>query len=476
MDGSTRLDPLATKWLVSDRVLVEAGRELEPLAIGVDGSEIVALAEPEVVRRAAPDGLLDFGSRPLAPTFVNGHVHLAMAPLRGIASVQRRLGDLVADVFFQIERHLTEADVFVFSKLGAYESLLAGVGEVWDHYYFGEAVARALLEVGLTGVVAPTLQDEGGPFSDRVDEEFAAALCIHENPRYGRAGIRAALGPHATDTVSDRLFRRVAETASSLRLPVHLHLAQSEHEMEVGQRRGGVAARALGFLQGCSVLAAHGIYLSRKEIETLVEAQWVLGFCPLSQVQFGTLGPARPWLEAGGALTIGTDCVASNDALSVQRELPWLGAQNSLWAGFSEPKQRLLQTGDASWVRGAEVNRVEMARDLPIEANELLRVGFGGGLVGLGARARGTIALKAPANFQVLDPDAPELYPGDDLSRRLAYGDTAPAIHALVVGGKLVGEPGHFRQSLVTSPAYKETLAEARRRRSELFERAGLKA
>src|SRR5688572_23606306 len=95
--------------------------------------------------RGASPPVHDFGGRPVVPAFVNGHAHLGMAPLRGITSRRARAGDVVKDVFFRIEEHLTPSDVLAFTRLAGFECLLAGVAEVWDHYYYGEAIAQALL-------------------------------------------------------------------------------------------------------------------------------------------------------------------------------------------------------------------------------------------------------------------------------------------------------------------------------------------
>src|SRR5690606_37224016 len=118
-------------------------------------------------------------------------------------------------------------DVRAFARLGAYESLLSGVTEVWDHYYFAEQVAEALVEVGLSGVVAPTLQDLSGPWAHRSLEELESTLTIAHSAKFAAAGVRAALGPHATDTVSDGLLRRVGQLALQENLWVHLHAAQT---------------------------------------------------------------------------------------------------------------------------------------------------------------------------------------------------------------------------------------------------------
>src|SRR5690606_5720680 len=175
-----------------------------PAAVGITGAYISEVLGAEDLRRgqrwehalALGEEIIDVGGNPLAPSFVNGHTHLGLAPLRGITSLARRKKNVVSETFFLAERHLLPADVRVFTRLGALESLLSGVGEVWDHYYFGKEVAEALVEAGLTGTVAPTLQELSGPGNGRADEEFEATIFISQNDGLKRAGISAAFGPH----------------------------------------------------------------------------------------------------------------------------------------------------------------------------------------------------------------------------------------------------------------------------------------
>jgi len=487
MAKEAELGPSPTRWIVSDHVLTSAAAEPRPLAIGVTGAVITELADAKAVRAAAATRVdadtsggqaevLDFGARPLLPSFVNAHVHLGMAPLRGITSRRSRSGNVVSDVFFEVERHLSSDDVFAFTRLGAFESLLSGVGEVWDHYYHGEAVARALLEVGLSGVVAPTLQDISGPFASAWEAQLEATRRIHDSPAFAEAGIFAALGPHASDTVSDSLFERAAALSHRFDLPVHLHLAQSAEETRVGSGSAALVARVSQLLAGCPVVMAHGLFLSRADVQALVRADWTLAACPLSQVQFGFLSAIVDWQRSGGRLAVGTDCVASNDALSVQRELPWLAAQGALATSFGRERETLLTGGELFEVEALEGARKLGGQGGAIDGTELLGLGLGEGLPSAGSRAlrRGSIELGAAANFQVLDPDAPELFPDGDLPRRLAYGDTSGALHAMIVAGRMVGKAGAFRASLIQSLHYREAREEAVRRRAELWSRAGL--
>ena len=56
--------------------------------------------------------------------------------------------NMVREFYFGIEQNLEPEDILAFTRMGAYESLLSGVGLVWDHYYHGEAVAEGSLRPG----------------------------------------------------------------------------------------------------------------------------------------------------------------------------------------------------------------------------------------------------------------------------------------------------------------------------------------
>jgi cytosine/adenosine deaminase-related metal-dependent hydrolase len=188
-------------------------------------------------------------------------------------------------------------------------------------------------------------------------------------------------------------------------------------------------------------------------------------------MQFGFLSPFGPWLDAGGRWALGTDCVASNDALDVQRELTLVAGQASLEASFSKERERFVHSGgEAEAVESVRKNL--LANKSIGGAGALLRGAWGLDLGPLeGGRVRGLVE-GALANFLVLAPSHPALFPGDDLARSLAYGSTSGAIEWAVVAGKRRGERSGLQAEVLGSAEYKETLSEAGRRRGELFERA----
>ncbi|HEX2465745.1 MAG TPA: amidohydrolase family protein [Thermoanaerobaculia bacterium] len=423
----------------------------------------------------------DFGDLLLTPAFVNAHTHLALGFLRGAAPPQALRGNMVREFYFGIERNLEPEDVAAFTRMGAYESLLAGVGLVWDHYYHAEAVAEALASTGLAGVVAPTLQDLSGPGVQWRAAQLRATEAIARSTELRERGVVAAVGPHATDTVSEDLWRESCDLARSLAVPIHAHLAQSveEHAFSI-ERRGASPARWLassGVLEGvCGTAFAHAIYMSRPELALLDARRDLLVFCPCSQLVFGFPADPTVWEEAGLRWAVATDCSPSNDSMNVQKELRHVAGLRTMGATWSRQYRDFLGEGGERSGRAAggawqERSRLfERAAQIARPDALLARVWSIPGALHPVLRA-GVLEEEALASFVVWDADHPSMWPEAGLAT-LAMGDTTQAIHAVFVAGREIGEPGDFQRSLVESDEYRRALGEASRRRQRLVARS----
>ena len=447
-----------------------------------DGRIVHVHEGPALALRDTP--LLDYGDGLITPAFVNPHTHLAMNFMRGRFADLTESDNAVEQLFFRIEAQLEPADVRAFTRMGAYESLLAGVGMVWDHYYFGDAVAAALADVGLGGVVAPTLQDVHGPGVGRAERGLEDTLQIAGDARLARAGVFAALGPHATDSVSPELWSRLAHTAESQGLPLHFHLAQSPDELGRVQASSGCSPverlRRAGILERPRVMA-HGIYLSLADARQAsfgadggATRGWLV-FCPTSQTQFGLPARVDEWLDAGIPFVVASDSGNSNDGLSVQAELRWVAGYRALSASFGSGLGKLLASGESAQAELAGLERksaVERRRLLGDSDFLLRKIWDEAGALHPSFRA-GVIAEGALANLAVWNLDTPELWPATDPLRALAFSNLAHALRQLIVMGRPLGEDGAFASSLLASAGYREALREANARLEQLWRRAG---
>jgi 5-methylthioadenosine/S-adenosylhomocysteine deaminase len=475
-----------TELIAARRVVLESvDGELgtSPALLRLEGARIAAvrrLSEAdygvEIARlRELGERVHDFGDRLLSPAFVNPHTHIALGFLRGAAPPSALAGNMVRQFYFGIEARLDAGDVRAFARMGAWESLLHGVGLVWDHYYYGEAVAEALLDTGLAGVVAPTLQDLDGPGAATTESQLAASEAIAGSDRLAARGVFAALGPHATDTVSGDLWRQAGTLARRLQLPVHAHLAQSieEHRFCL-ERRGRPPALWLsetGALEGVpAAVFAHALYVSRDEMAHLDPRRDVLVFCPHSQLVFGFPADPAAWSQAGLRWVVATDCSPSNDSMNLQKELRQVAAQRSVGTTWSPAYRDFLASGEAphaeaTWRRRSEL--FERALDLGAPSALLSRVWSLPGALHPAFRA-GVLEPGALASFLVWDLDHPAFWPDQGLST-LAMGDTTQALHAMWVAGRQIGSAGDLQASVLESDAYRESLAEAEQRRRRLL-------
>ena len=421
----------------------------------------------------------DLGDHLVTPAFVDVHTHLGLVVLRGTGVEEASAGDVVEDLFYRFEHLLSAEDVDCFVRMGAYEALLSGTGLVWDHYFYGETVAKALSEVGLTAVVAPTLEDVFGPQTEQVEAQLEASV----NLATGSAppGIFAALGPHATDTVSLGLWERVAELAEAHHLPIHAHLAQSLGEVKRTHAREGCTPVELlersGVLERApSALLVHDLFVTQAELERLAQSQAYvqMGFCPRSQRIFAFPADPARWDAAGLDWALGTDCPASNDAASMVCELSALAGLQSHATAHSEAYRAFAEGGDpeAVW-QGRQSAHAQVAQLIAPQA--LLSRAWGvPGDLHPGVRA-GVIAPGALANLVAWDVDHPAMWPCESPLRALAYSAPSAAIAQVMTRGLWRGSRGDYARSIIDTEDYRAVLAEATARRNVLLYKSGLR-
>ncbi|SPJ16206.1 5-methylthioadenosine/S-adenosylhomocysteine deaminase (fragment) [Burkholderiales bacterium] len=137
------------------------------------------------------------------------------------------------------------------------------------------------------------------------------------------------IAPHAPYTVTDETFERIATLAEELDLPVHMHVHETEEEVERSLRVHG--ARPLERLDRLGLvterlIAVHATQLLDAEIDLLARRGASVAHCPASNLKLASgIAPVVKLLDAGVGVAIGTDGAASNNRLDVLGET-WLAA------------------------------------------------------------------------------------------------------------------------------------------------------
>ena len=349
----------------------------------------------------------------LVPGFVNTHTHVAMTPLRGVADDRDLSGFL--ETLFAVDAHRTEADVEAGARAGLAEMLLSGTTSYLDLYYFEDAIARASRDLGVRGFLGWAV----------LDPEMTTQ---HGRPLDNAAGFldRWKADPLVTPLVAPQgvyvcgrdTWLGAKELAERHRTFCHFHLSETrrevnEHVAKTG-RRPAEWLDEIGFLAP-GMVAAHAVWLTGREIDRLAQGGVGVAHCASSNLKLasGGVAPIVELRAAGGRVGLGTDSVASNNSLSMLREMhvAGLAQKNHRWDAAALSAQELL---DLATVEGAAI-------------------------LGRGADL-GSIEVGKVADFSLVRLDHPTLLPArpEAIVSHLAYSASEEAIDSVYLGGERV--------------------------------------
>ena len=473
-------------YLFSEQVILpsehQKGKlEVTSALIEGQGSQIASvqrLEREEWQNKFSSESVHDFGRDILSPSFINGHTHLAMSSLRGLGQDALR-GNVVEDLYFLVESHLEPEDVRAFVRMGAYENMLCGIGAVWDHYYHASEIANALKDIGLCGVVAPTVQDLSGPGQHQWEQAIETTLTIHEDSQLQQAGVYAALGPHATDTVSPKLWRQLLALAEKHHLVIHAHLAQSFEEYERSQRKFDCSTisglNQAGVLDApAGVVLVHSLFVTEEDIALLDPKRHVLAYCPLSQIQFAFPAHIAPWYRAGIPIQIGTDAGACNDTMNVQQELRVMAGGPSFGVTMGTVYQNFQRDGSLDNAKAVYDQRVHIFDQMPDNQDMLQMVWQTPGQLHSDLNM-GVIRPGARACLSVWNAKHPALWPATDPIRALVMCDAAPALRNHMLNGKwLAPHDRNLQDYILNSTNFQAAQEEASERLDALLKRLHL--
>jgi len=346
----------------------------------------------------------------VVPGFVNAHTHVAMAPLRGIAD-DRELGGFL-ETLFAVDARRTEEDVEAGARAGIAEMLLSGTTSFLDLYYFEDAVARAVESLGIRGFLGWAVLDAELTTQKGVPVDNARHFIERWKDHPLVSPLVAPQGVYVCGKETWLRSREVAEGAGSL---VHYHLSETrrevhEHETKTG-RRPVVWLEEIGFLGPRSV-AAHAVWLTGAEIELLARQGVGIAHCASSNLKLasGGVAPIVELRAAGATVGLGTDSVASNNSLSMLREMHLAGLvqKNHRWDATALSAQELL---DFATIDGARI--LGRATDL------------------------GSLEVGKRADFSLFRLDHPSLLPArpEAIVSHLAYSASDEAIDSVYVAG-----------------------------------------
>ena len=388
--------------------LTVTGAALHGQTVGLREEDGLIMEVGPSVQPRIGDEVIDADGLLLSPPMVNGHTHAAMTLFRGFGD-DLPLMEWLEEKIWPVEAKLRSDDVYWGTRLACLEMIRSGTTRFFDMYWHGAEAARAVVDAGLRAEVSSVMIDQ----LDAAKGEEMRGEVIESLDRIAEAGPRVSpsLGPHAIYTVSSGSLSWLAEVAAEREISLHIHLSETEQEVEdcldAHGKRPAAYLDELGFLGPRTVLA-HGVRLDYSELELVAERGSTVVTNPTANMKLAVGGsfPYPRAKKAGVSIALGTDGVSSNSNLDMFEEVKFF----ALIQKHSSGDPGTLPADEAIAI--ARGLRSEVVGGTPLEPGQ-------------------------PADFLLLRGSDPELSAGD-LDSDLVYAAGGSIVDATVVAGRVL--------------------------------------
>lgn len=377
----------------------------------VEGNRIVSIdEEPEGFQA---EKIIEGKDRLAIPGLINCHTHSYMSFMRNVAD-DLSFMDWLFGTIDPIEQKMTDEDTYWGACLAIIEMMKSGTTCFNDMQMNIHQTTRAVKESGMRAVICRGLvgsgDDEGGQVRLRqaFEERDAARDCDR---------LSFMLGPHAPYTCDEGYMRIVSEEAKKNHMRIHVHLSESESEIQQIKEKYGCSPIEMAERNGLfdvPAIAAHCVQITESDMEILKAKGVSVVTNPASNMKLGNgFAPVPEMLEKGINVCIGTDGAASNNSLNLFHEMSLLA---------------LIHKG---------VKKTPQC----ISAAQNFRIATINGAKALGLSEEiGSLEVGKKADIAILNLNTPSLTPRNNLLAGLSYSANGSEVETVIIDGKITME------------------------------------
>jgi cytosine/adenosine deaminase-related metal-dependent hydrolase len=318
---------------------------LEGGAVAARREKIVAVGPMKILAREFHGPMIDHGDGVILPALVNAHTHLELSGLRGGVNLNGSFVDWIRSVIREKER-MDKKALQKGLRDGIERLIKNGTGLVADISNTG----RSIFPLKRSRLRAVVFLEALG-FNQKNNLLLLKSLLLRSK---GLKRPIVTLGAHSPYTVSPHLFQKVHQWARRNYPIISVHLAESGEELEflkdgrgpirdllmergnwnTGWTPSGLSPVAyldrMGFLN-THTLCVHCVHLSNEDIEILKKRRVRICLCPNSNRNLRVgFPPIMKLLKAGLTVALGTDSLASNEDLSIPKEMKAVSRLNPM--------------------------------------------------------------------------------------------------------------------------------------------------
>jgi len=385
-----------------------------PGIVAIRNDEIVWVGpEDSWADRFEPGERLNMAGGLIMPGLINAHTHAAMTCFRGLAD-DLPLSVWLNEHIFPAERKINGELVYKGTLLACAEMILGGITTFCDMYLFENQVARAAREANMRALVGEVLYDFPSPNYGPPEQGLAFTRDLIQTWQ-GDPLISVAVEPHAVYTCSPELLYACRDIAENFRVPMIIHLSESQEEVNQVRERYGLSPvdhlEQLKLLSS-QLIADHCVVLTDTEMDILAERGVRVVHNNESNMKLANgVAPVAKLLERGVPVGLGTDGCASNNNLDMLAEMDSV----------------------------AKLHKVYRMDPTIMDAKTVVRLATRGGARVLGMEKQiGSLEPGKRADLIGLDLDKPHLTPMYNIYSHLVYAASAADVTLNIINGRVV--------------------------------------
>jgi len=399
-------------------------------AVAIEGNKIIDIGKTEKIKSShKADFEIDCEGKLILPGFVDCHVHLAQALIRGCAD-DLPLIPWLRERVLPLQGTYTHKDGELSAKLCCIEMIKSGTTTFVEsllHWRYGfNEVAKVVKEIGIRGVLSKSLMNLRGyadqpnaiPESMAEEGETTMRQTVEMLKKWhGKANnrIHVWFGARTPGACTVDFYREMGERASKYKTGITIHLGEVKQDIKYLRKRFKMTP--MEFMRHCGlvgphVIYAHGVWIPPKDFKILRETGGTVCHCPTSNLKLASgFAPIPEMLEAGVNVALGCDGGPSNNCYDMIREMKLAALVHK--ARFLDPEVLPAETVlEMATLNGAKAT---------LWKNEL-----------------GSLEIGKLADIIVVDQRRPHLVPVRNPISNLVYAANGCDVDTVIIDGKIV--------------------------------------
>ncbi len=323
LDNPLQIDEIIHgRWIIT----INAQRHIhENHAIAIDQGKIVDIDNSNAIQgRYQAHKVTRLDDHALIPGLINAHTHASMSLMRGLGDDLPLMSWLQDHIWPAESKWVNRDFIRQGTGLAIAEMIRSGTTAFNDMYFFPDVTAAIASTAGLRATVGLIVLDFPSVWANDWQEYIDMGLTVHDQFRSDHL-VNTAFAPHAPYSVSNDPLHRVRVLADELEIPIHIHVHETQDEIEQGLQNYG--SRPLHRLDEIGLLtpgllAVHMAHLQDEEIEHFSKTGAHVIHCPQSNMKLASgFCPVQKLIDNSVNVALGTDGAASNNDLDMLAEM-----------------------------------------------------------------------------------------------------------------------------------------------------------